>query len=138
MNEPSSPAPPADVSAAATLRQLIMGFRVTKLIHVAAKLGLADHLEHGPQTPQALAQAVGAEPQALYRLLRALASVGLFAETVDGAFRLTPVAQGAADRPGWIAAWPGDPVWRGVALASLWPHALQRSDRPAGVRAHPR
>ena len=93
MNEPSSPAPAADVSAAATLRQLIMGFRVTQLIYVAAKLGLADHLEHGPQTPQALAQAVGAEPQALYRLLRALASVGLFAETVDGAFRLTPLAQ---------------------------------------------
>ena len=93
MNEPSSQAPPADVSAAATLRQLIMGFRVTQLIYVAAKLGLADHLEQGPQTPHALAQAVGAEPQALYRLLRALASIGLFAETADGAFRLTPLAK---------------------------------------------
>ena len=90
MNEPRSQ---ADVSAAATLRQLIMGFRVTQLIYVAAKLGLADHLEQGPQTPHALAQAVGAEQQALYRLLRALASIGLFAETADGAFRLTPLAQ---------------------------------------------
>jgi Dimerisation domain len=70
MNEPRSPAPPADVSAAATLRQLIMGFRVTQLIYVATKLGLADHLEQGPQTPHALAQVVGAEPQALYRLHR--------------------------------------------------------------------
>ena len=70
-----------------------MGFRVTQLIYVAAKLGLADHLEQGPQTPHALAQAVGAEPQALYRLLRALASIGLFAETADGAFGLTPLAQ---------------------------------------------
>jgi hypothetical protein len=77
----------------ATLRQLIMGFRITQLTYVAAKLGLADHLEQGPQTPHALAQAVGAEPQALYRLLRALASIGLFAETADGAFRLTPLAQ---------------------------------------------
>ena len=93
MNEPRSQAPPADVSAAATLRQLIMGFRVTQLIYLAAKLGLADHLEQGPQTPHALAQAVGAEPQALYRLLRALASIGLFAETAYGAFRLTPLAQ---------------------------------------------
>ena len=90
MNEPRSQAPPAD---AATLRQLIMGFRVTQLIYVAAKLGLADHLEQGPQTPHALAQAVGADPQALYRLLRALASIGLFAETADGAFGLTPLAQ---------------------------------------------
>ena len=45
MNEPRSQAPPADVSAAATLRQLIMGFRITQLIYLAAKLGLADHLE---------------------------------------------------------------------------------------------
>jgi hypothetical protein len=82
-----------DVSAAATLRQLIMGFRVTQLIYVAAKLRLADRLEHGPQTPQQLAQAVGAEPRALHRLLRALASLGLFAETAEGAFALTPLAQ---------------------------------------------
>ena len=79
--------------AAAALRQLIMGSRVTQLIYVAAKLGLADHLEQGPRTPDALAQAVGAQPEALYRLLRALASIGLFAETEDGAFRLTPLAE---------------------------------------------
>ena len=82
-----------DAMLATTLRQLIMGFRMTQLIYVAAKLGLADHLEHEPQTAQMLAQAVGAEPQALYRLLRALASLGLFAETEDGTFTLTPLAQ---------------------------------------------
>jgi hypothetical protein len=82
-----------DVSAAATLRQLIMGFRITQLIYVAAKLGLADRMEHELQTPQQLAHAVGAEPRALYRLLRALASLGLFVETDEGAFALTPLAQ---------------------------------------------
>src|SRR5262245_14813927 len=84
---------PPDASVAATLRQLIMGFRVTELIVVAAKLGLADRLEHGPQTSQQLAYPVGAEPHALYRLLRALAGLGLFAETDEGAFALTPLAQ---------------------------------------------
>jgi hypothetical protein len=79
--------------AAATLRQLIMGFRTTQLIHVAAKLGLADRLQQGPQTAAALAQAVGAEPQALYRLLRALASIGIFSESGDGRFVLTPLAR---------------------------------------------
>jgi O-methyltransferase domain/Dimerisation domain len=93
MNESRSQEPLPRVSAAATLQHLIMGFRVTQLIYVAAKLGLADHLDQGPQTPQVLAQAVGAEPRALYRLLRALASLGLFAETADGTFALTPLAQ---------------------------------------------
>jgi hypothetical protein len=82
-----------DASAAAMLRQLIMGFRITQLIYVAAKLGLADRMEHGPQMPQQLAHAVGAEPQAIYRLLRALASLGLFVETAEGAFALTSLAQ---------------------------------------------
>lgn len=78
---------------ASALRQLIMGFRTTQLIFVAAKLGLADHLQHGAQTPQRLAQAVAADPQALYRLLRALASLGIFTELPDGAFALTPLAE---------------------------------------------
>jgi hypothetical protein len=82
-----------DALPATTLRQFIMGFRTTQLIYVAAKLGLADYLEQEPQTPRQLAQAVGAEPQALYRLLRALASLGLFAETDDGTFTSTPLAQ---------------------------------------------
>ena len=37
------------------LRQLIMGFRITQMIHVAAKLGLADHLARKPQTARELA-----------------------------------------------------------------------------------
>jgi len=82
-----------DAEAAATLRQLIMGFRATQLVHVAAKLGLADRLRDGARTPHELARAVGAEPQALHRLLRALASLGIFAEAADGAFALTPMAQ---------------------------------------------
>jgi hypothetical protein len=81
------------MATATTLRQLIMGFRITQLIYVAAKLGLADQLQQGPQPPHLLAQAVGAEPRSLYRLLRALASLGIFEETADGAFALTPLAE---------------------------------------------
>ena len=84
-------APPAGDGAA--LRQLIMGFRTTQMIYVAARLGIADHLREGPQTADALAQAVGAAPRPLYRLLRALASIGIFAETPEGAFEITPSAR---------------------------------------------
>jgi len=80
-------------AAAATLRQMIMSFRVTQMIHVAAKLHIADRLGEKPQTAGQLAAATGAEPRALYRLLRALAAVGLFRESEDGAFALTPVGQ---------------------------------------------
>jgi hypothetical protein len=78
---------------AARMRELIMGFRASQLIHVAAKLGLADHLSAGPQSAVALANAVGAAAQPLYRLLRALASIGIFAETANGTFELTPPAR---------------------------------------------
>ena len=83
------------------LRQLIMGFRTTQLIYVAAKFGLADHLARGPLAPHDLAAAVGAEPEALFRLMRALASLGIFAELTDGRFEMTPAAEVLQrDRPG--------------------------------------
>jgi hypothetical protein len=75
------------------LRERIMGFRTTQMIHVAAKLGLADCLAAGPRPAPELAAMVGAEPQALHRLLRALASLGIFAQDDAGDFALTPQAE---------------------------------------------
>jgi len=83
----------ADESAIASLRQLIMGFRTTQLVYVAATLGIADILSRGPRTPAQLAAELGAEAAALYRVLRALASLGVFAETADGSFAMTPLAR---------------------------------------------
>ncbi len=79
-------------SSGTVLRQMIMGFRITQLIHVAATLGIADLLKQGPQSVERLAQSVGADAHALHRLLRALASIGIFAETTEGQFGLTPLA----------------------------------------------
>lgn len=93
--------PSIDQESFGRLRQLIMGFRLTQLIHVAARLGLAEHLAARPQTAAELAPLVGAAPGPLYRLLRALASVGVFAETTGGVFEMTPMAQLLrGDRPG--------------------------------------
>jgi len=77
---------------AARLRQLIMGFRVTQLIYVATKLELSEYLTRGPLTAQELASMVGVDAGALYRLLRALAGLGIFAETTDTRFEMTPAA----------------------------------------------
>jgi hypothetical protein len=92
MNEDARHGSPSAADAAA-LRRLIMGFRSSQMIYVAAKLGLADRLDERPQTADELANAVGAEPRALYRLMRALASIGIFAETEARAFELTPTAR---------------------------------------------
>ena len=82
------PSPPA-----ALLGQLLRGSLVTQLIHVAAKLGIADLLRGGPRSAAELGAAVGADAGGLYRALRALASVGVFAETEHGRFALTPMAE---------------------------------------------
>ena len=84
-----------------TMLGLISGYWVSQLVNVAAKLNIADELAKGPKTVAAIAQRVGVNAEYLYRVLRALASVGVFAETADGKFRLTPTAQTLrSDRPG--------------------------------------
>jgi len=74
------------------LLQMITGFWISQAIYVAAKLGIADLLQGGPKSSDDLAQRVGASPKELYRLLRFLASVGVFAEDDNGRFTLTPLA----------------------------------------------
>ena len=74
------------------MRNLAIGYWVARLVHMAAKLKLADLLKRGPRTVEDLATAAGVQPQALYRILRALASVGVFAETKNQRFKLTPLA----------------------------------------------
>ena len=75
----------------AAMLDLIIGYWVSQLVHVVAKLGLADLLKGGPKSPAELTRSVGADPQALRRVLRALAGVGVFAERKDGRFALTPL-----------------------------------------------
>lgn len=72
--------------------KLITGRWVSELIYVAAKLDLADRLKHGPRTVEELATAAEVRAPALYRVLRALASFGVFAETKGRRFKLTPLA----------------------------------------------
>jgi hypothetical protein len=68
------------------------GYWISQMIYVAAKLGIADLLVDGPRTCEELTQATGAHAGSLYRLMRALASVGVFSEGDGGRFALTPLA----------------------------------------------
>lgn len=83
---------PKKMSPPEFMRNLAIGHWVARLIHIAAKLRLADLVKKGPRTVEDLATTAGVQPLALYRILRALASVGVFAETKNRRFKLTPLA----------------------------------------------
>ena len=93
MSPTSNPQFTGQQSPASQLREMIQGYRTPFLINVAARLGIADLLRDGPKSSQELAQAVEVQPRPLYRVLRALASQGIFAENEAGQFQLTPVAE---------------------------------------------
>jgi hypothetical protein len=73
------------------LMRLINGYQVSQALHVAATLGIADQLKDGPKSYDAVAKACEAHPPSLYRLLRALAAVGVFHESENKQFSLTPL-----------------------------------------------
>jgi hypothetical protein len=75
------------------LRQMLTGYWISQAIHVAAQLGLADLLKDGPVPLPQLARATGTHSRSLYRLLRALASVGVFAEEEGQRFSQTPLSE---------------------------------------------
>jgi hypothetical protein len=82
---------PAGDPSFLALRRLLIGFQVSQAIHAAAALGIADLLKDGPRSSADLAAATSTHPPTLYRLLRALASVGVFSEEDDRRFALTPL-----------------------------------------------
>jgi hypothetical protein len=94
------------MSAAAELTRLVNGFQVSQAISVAATLGIADLLADGPRTSDELAAATDCHADALYRVLRALASVGVLAEGEGRAFELTEMGEHLrSDAPESIAGW---------------------------------
>jgi hypothetical protein len=94
-----------DEQPAATLMRLVSGFQVSQAISVASELGIADLLGAGPRDADDLAASTSSHPRSLYRLLRALAGVGVFREDADGRFALTPLSDCLrSDATGSVAA----------------------------------
>jgi len=71
----------------------MLGSLATQAVYVAATLGIADLLVDGPKSVEELARTRNADAPSLYRILRALASIGVFAEQDDRTFALTPTAE---------------------------------------------
>jgi hypothetical protein len=85
---------------------MMSGAWIAQAIAAAAELGIADQLGDEPVSTAQLADHCGAHPESLYRLMRALASVGIFAEADSGRFTLTPLAAALrSDAPGSVRAY---------------------------------
>jgi hypothetical protein len=73
--------------------QLLFGKQLTASLSALARLGVADHMGEGAIPVEELATKVGAHAPSLYRVMRMLASVGVFSEEPGGKFALTPVGE---------------------------------------------
>jgi hypothetical protein len=122
---PAAPDPVQGYSPAGQLLHLLTGYWVSQAIHAAAVLGVADHLGRRGRPVDELAAAIGADADALHRLLRALASVGVFAEVAPRTYAQSPMgALLATGMPGNLRdfarmqgdAWHWD-CWGGLADA---------------------
>jgi hypothetical protein len=72
--------------------QFLLGLMIPQAIHVAAKLGIADIVSRTPQTAGELAAATSSHAPSLSRLLKFLASVGVFSEDKEGKYQQTPLS----------------------------------------------
>jgi hypothetical protein len=94
-----------DMPPSVAMLRMIACFWISRAIYIAARLGVADLLKDGPRHSEELAQAAGMHARSFYRVLRALASVGVFAEDEQGRFALTPLAATLrTDVPGSLRA----------------------------------
>lgn len=113
---PSTPPPPPPGALAPDQRmlQMLAGHYITQCISVAARLRVPDHLASGPKGAEELARLTGAQAVHLYRLLRALAALGVLEEHADQRFTLTPLGATLRSGPGSlapVAAMLGDHVY---------------------------
>jgi O-methyltransferase domain/Dimerisation domain len=108
---------------AVALRRMTTAYWTSQVIYAATTLGIPDLLANRPQTSKALAVATDTHAPSLYRLLRAVASLGILEEDEARRFSLTPLGTLLrSDVPGSMRAWAillGEPWFR-----SAWDNLL--------------
>jgi hypothetical protein len=107
----------AVASATETVHRLANGYQISQAIYAAVELGIPDLLSRVPRPSDDLAAATGADPRALYRVLRALAAVGVLHEDGDRRFTLTELGDclrtdAAEPVASWAAFACSPPQWQ--------------------------
>jgi hypothetical protein len=82
-----------EIPPEAFLTNVAFGALMTQALYVAAKVGVADLLKEEPKAISELAAATQTNEHALYRILRSLASIGIFTETASKVFANTPLSE---------------------------------------------
>ncbi len=101
------------------LYQMAIGHYLSRALHLAAKLGIADLLMDGPRHHGELSEATGTHAPSLNRVMRLLASAGVFAEEENGNFALTPLGEHLrAGVPGSMRA--SVMLFAGVGIQDAW------------------
>jgi len=126
-------APPPE--AIQQVLQIGTGYIASSALQVAARLKIADLLAKGPRTAAALASATGANEDALYRIMRVLAMLGIFSESSNRTFALTPAGETLRTDVPWsthpMAIWLTDPFHFRVHADIM--HSVQ-TGAPAGEK----
>ncbi len=107
MNDTSKANNPfTSLEPAKALETFIMGEAISRCLQVIAKLLIADRLTQSPETAEVLAQETSTHARSLYRVLRTVASAGVFREDEKGRFHMTPTAELLrTDMPGSMQPW---------------------------------
>jgi len=92
--------------APAAMMEMIVGAWTSQAITAVAQLGVADVLAEGPLPIERLAPRVGADPDTLARLLRALIGRGIFRRRRDGRYELNSLAATLRSYAPASALWP--------------------------------
>lgn len=99
---------------------VVESLHLTRAYYVAAELGIADLLQERPRDIEELARITSTVPAALHRMLRTLASFGVFAENRRGEFRMTRrarvlLSEGRASLRSWLILMGRTEIWQGLA-----------------------
>jgi len=109
--------------SALKLLDLIQSHRVTAVIYVAAKLGIAELLRDGPRSLDELAKATGADRQSLRRLLAALSTIGICSLPGENCYSLTEMGVGLDGSVGQsLKGWA---IFEGEMLSKSWNGMLE-------------
>jgi hypothetical protein len=86
------------IPLAQQMMQMLSGFEISQALYTVAKLGIATALVDGPRTVEDLAVITQSDTDALRRIIRFLATLGVF-RTNDGTVEITPLGATLADGP---------------------------------------
>ena len=103
MAHPNAVPPPPEV-----MFKMITGYWVSQTVGALARLGVCDLLVDGPRGADALASEVGADPSALFRVMRAAASVGVVQHHDDDRVLADPNRRNPALKRAGLHARHGD------------------------------